>query len=229
MTMTDKDIEIINEITNQITFYGPLLIIISGTLGSLCNVITFTSRQLRFNSCAFYFLCSSIFDLFYLLFGGITRLMIDHFSNVLPNTSVLLCKCRTYLVVVIPSLSTIFIMLASMDRCLSTSNSRKWRNLSRINIAWRVAIITLVILMFSTSHILFLFELRAKDVNSNTYICGPRNNIYKIFISIYVFLIGPFMTYTIMFICTMITLIRIRTLKYRMGYSLNRRRKVYEK
>ncbi|CAF1124988.1 unnamed protein product [Rotaria sp. Silwood1] len=88
--MTDKNIEILNEIINQITLYVPLLIIISGTIGSLCNVITFTSRQLRFSSCAFYFLCSTIFDLLYLLFGGITRLMIDHFSNMLLNRSVLL-------------------------------------------------------------------------------------------------------------------------------------------
>ncbi|CAF4579844.1 unnamed protein product [Rotaria sp. Silwood1] len=149
--MTDKNIEILNEIINQITLYVPLLIIISGTIGSLCNVITFTSRQLRFSSCAFYFLCSTIFDLLYLLFGGITRLMIDHFSNMLLNRSVLLCKCRTYLVVVLPSLSTIFIMLASMD--------------------------------------------------------------------------SPFITYTIMLICTMTTLIRIRTSRYRMGFLDNRRRK----
>ncbi|CAF4690256.1 unnamed protein product [Rotaria sp. Silwood1] len=149
--MADKNIEILNEIINQITLYVPLLIIISGTIGSLCNVITFTSRQLRFSSCAFYFLCSTIFDLLYLLFGGITRLMIDHFSNMLLNRSVLLCKCRTYLVVVLPSLSTIFIMLASMD--------------------------------------------------------------------------SPFITYTIMLICTMTTLIRIRTSRYRMGFLDNRRRK----
>ncbi|CAF1449353.1 unnamed protein product, partial [Rotaria sp. Silwood1] len=72
--MTNKNIEIINEIINQTTLYIHLLIIISGAFGSVCNVITFISRQLRFNSCAFYFLCSTIFDLLYLVFGGITRL-----------------------------------------------------------------------------------------------------------------------------------------------------------
>ena len=210
---------------NWLTLYVPLLILSVGAVGTLCNVIIFTSKQFRRNSCAFYFLCSSVFDIFYLLFSGITRAMSDHFSDIFPNRSILFCKCRTYLVVTIPSLSTLFLMLASIDRCLSTSSSLKWRNLSRINVAWRVSILTLVLSLVSNCHVLFYYELEKKDVDVNLYKCVPHPGIYRIFIAIYLFLSSPFLTYTIMFICTVITLTRIRKSRYRVGSLYNRKSK----
>lgn len=224
-TTNDENIDNLNQIINYIIFYISLLIIGSGTIGSLCNIITFTSRKLCFNSCVFYFLCSTIFDLLYLLLSGITRILIDNFSSILPNASILFCKFRTYLVVVIPLLSTNFLMLASMDRCFSTSSTIKWRNFSRINIARRISLITLIISIFSTAHILFIYDLRKEDFMNDKYKCVPHNDIYKTFITICFFLINPFTTYTIMFVCTLITLTRIRTSKYRVGSLHNRRRK----
>ncbi|CAF3160856.1 unnamed protein product [Rotaria sp. Silwood2] len=139
--MTDNNILILNQVISGITLYVPYFTIIVGTIGSLCNLLTFTSRQLRDNPCALYFLCSAIFDLIYLTFGASTRLMSDHYSYILPRRSAVFCKVRTYLTVVIPALATLFITLASVDRCLLTSNSTKWRKLSRISISRYTAVL----------------------------------------------------------------------------------------
>ena len=42
--MVDKNVEIFDEVISKIAFYIPLLTIIVGTIGSLCNIITFTSK-----------------------------------------------------------------------------------------------------------------------------------------------------------------------------------------
>ncbi|CAF3666291.1 unnamed protein product [Adineta steineri] len=223
--MINKNIIISNTIINWTTLYIPLLTIIVGTLGSICNIITFSSKKLRYNSCAFYFLCSTIFDLIYLLFSSITRFMSDHYVNFLSNGPFLYCKCRTYLVVVMPILSSGFLMFASIDRFLSTSSSRKWRNFSKIHVAWRVSIITFVLVILSTSHVFFLFELQLKDINNKIYECVPHPGIYRIFVSIYLFLSSPFVVYTIMFICTISTCIRIRALRYRIKHLQYHRNK----
>jgi hypothetical protein len=220
--MANKDIKNPNEVINDIIFLIPFLTIMGGTLGSLCNIIIFTSRELRYNSCAFYFLCSTIFDLIYLLLSGIARLIIDHFPYLLVNQLFLYCKCRIYLVVVTPSLSTYFLMFASIDRCLSTSTSKKWRNFSHINIAWRIAILTLVFSLISNCHIIFFFELQREDVNSTVYKCVPADGIYTIFVSVYLLLSSPFLVYMIMFICTIITLLRIRTSRCQMRFLHNK-------
>jgi hypothetical protein len=50
-----------------------------GTLGSICNILIFTSKYFRLNSCSFYFLCSTIFDLFYLLISVLTRVINEYY------------------------------------------------------------------------------------------------------------------------------------------------------
>jgi hypothetical protein len=219
--MSEKDFAYINELMKNLTSYFSLLIIIVGMVGGFGNIIIFTSRKLRTNSCAFYLLCSTIFDLIYLLLSSITRLINDYFFL---NQSIFFCKCRIYLVVVIPTLSTYFIMLATIDRCLSTSTSKKSRHLNKVQMAWRISILTLIFSLVSTSHILFFFQLKKKGGNNNNNECVPDGGIYRTFISFYFFLINPLVVYTIMLICTIGTLIRIRTSRYRMRYLYNQRR-----
>jgi hypothetical protein len=220
--MSNKDIGNGNEVMNKIIFFVPVLTIVVGSFGSFCNIIIFRSKELRSNSCAFYFLCSTIFDLIYLLLSGITRLINDHFPILFLDESVMYCKCRTYLVIVTPTLSTYFLMFASIDRCLSTSTSKKSRYFIHINIAWRIAIFSLVFLLISNSHIFIFFELQRKNFKNNIYKCVPRDGIYRIFVSIYLLLSSPFLVYMIMLICTIITLIRIRRSRNRVRYSHNK-------
>ncbi|CAF1173372.1 unnamed protein product [Adineta ricciae] len=221
--MIGNNPEILYDIINWITFYASFLTIIIGTLGGLCNLLTFTSKQLRYNPCAFYFLCSTVFDMMYVLFGGTVRIMQDHYTNRLPTESNVFCKCRIYLVVALPTLSTSFLMVASIDRCLSTSNSSEWRQLSKMHIAWRVAIVTFLLALLSTAHILILYELHSKETDHMIYQCLPREGFYTKFMTLYSLSISPFLIYGIMFSCTLITLRRVRTLGYRMKMLCSKR------
>jgi len=65
--MSFKDLEILNEIIVNLTFYVPILMISIGTIRSVCNVLIFTSKELRFNSCAFFFYVQqySIYFIYY--------------------------------------------------------------------------------------------------------------------------------------------------------------------
>ena len=46
----------------------PFILLTFGTLGCLGNFLIFTSKRLRNNSCAFYFLCTAVFELLTLCF-----------------------------------------------------------------------------------------------------------------------------------------------------------------
>ena len=215
-----------NKIVNQISSYILLVIIAIGAMGSLCNIIIFTSKEFRLNSCLFYFLCSTIFDSFYLLISGITRLINDHYLHIKFDQSLFYCKCRTYFVVILRTLSTTFLMLSSIDRCLSTSRRRKWHHFSRRDLAWRMVLFNIIFLVIFNSHILFLFEIERKEMN--IFQCVPRIGIYRKFVSIYFFLSNPFLFYTIMFLSTIITLLQIRTTRYRIKFLHRQNRKRHE-
>ncbi|CAF3391115.1 unnamed protein product, partial [Rotaria sp. Silwood2] len=213
--MMDNNILILNQVINGITLYVPYFTIIVGTIGSFCNLLTFTSRQLRRNSCALYFLCSTIFDLIYLTFGASTRLMSDHYSYILPRRSVVFCKVRTYLAVAIPALATFFLTLASVDRCLLTSKSRKWRRLSCISIARHTAVLSVIFWLLCFCHMIVYYDLQLVDVNNNIYTCMPRSGAYTMFISVFILVCNTILFYIIMFAASVITLRNVRTSRHR--------------
>ena len=211
-------------VIDEMMYYIPLLTVVIGTLGSCCNIIVFTSRKFRLNSCVFYFLCSTTFDLMYLLISVLSRIIQISLNDLRLDESILFCKFRTYFVVLTPLLSTLYLMFASIDRCLSTSFSKKWRDLSDRNIARRISLFTLIFSLISSCHIIYFFELEKKDLGRNVFQCVPRGDIYKIFFGIFVLLSSSFVVYLIMFISTTITLIRIRKSQIRMGFLADQRR-----
>ena len=145
---SDSNAVLLKVITDNITLYCPLIIIAVGTLGSLGNFLTFTSIKLRKNSCSFYFLLATVFDLLTLDFGALTRLLADHFEVVLYHQVRLYCQIRQYLVNTLPALATLFIVLAALDRFMSTSSRRLYRSLATVqNARWIAAICTLICLL----------------------------------------------------------------------------------
>ena len=67
-------------LSNEISFYCSIIIITVGTIGCLCNFITFTSIKLRKTSCSLYFLGAAVFDLLTLDFGTLTRFLADYYG-----------------------------------------------------------------------------------------------------------------------------------------------------
>ena len=157
---SDARVSLLNLLSWNITLYGPLIIIVIGTIGCVCNFITFTSIKLRKNSCSFYFFVAAIFDLLTLDFGALTRLLGDHFGLAVYHQLQVYCKIRQYLVNILPALATLFIVLAAMDRFVSTSSKLVYRSWATIPYARRIAMISSIIWMASYLHYPFQAELR---------------------------------------------------------------------
>jgi hypothetical protein len=169
----------LEQITNGIIYIAPFILLIVGTSGCLGNLITFTSRQLNKNSCAFYFLSTTIFELLTLSFGLISRIA-DQYGSVLQKQSRIYCKIRYYFALTFPTIATYLLLMAAIDRCMSTSIAVKYRRFSRLKIAHRMVPLVIIMCMIGCSHTLIFVDHQP--------LCLPQLGLYSLFYSI--FLIG---------------------------------------
>ena len=154
MSTTTTVPTLIQTVTTGITYYSPIVLLIFGITGCLCNFITFTAPQLRKTSCAFYFLMAAIFELLSITFGLISRFAADHLGSTLINTDRAYCKLRAYLVSALPLVATYLILLSSIDRFMSSSVSARLRSFSQMKVAYRASGIAIAIGFISCVHIL---------------------------------------------------------------------------
>lgn len=178
------------------------------------NLLTLRTKKYRPNPCSFYLFVSTIFDSLYLSISIGTRL----FSRLHSRPSSLYCKCRTYLVVLCPLISTCFILFGSIDRCLSSCHSHRWRHWSDIRFAHRLTKITLLATFLSLMHVFFYFEIERFD---HLAVCVPRQGLYRTLFGIFVCLTSPFLLYSLMLLSTLSTLRRYQRLKNR--FQIHRR------
>ena len=174
---SNSDISLVNSLTEQVTLFGPIIVITIGTIGCLCNFVTFTSVKLRKNSCSFYFLGAAVFDLLTLDFGALTRLLADHFGFILYHQSQIYCKLRQYLVNILPALATLYIVLAALDRYMSTSDKLSYRSLATVHNAKRIASISSIICVLSYIHYPIFADLRPT--------CSLMTGTYGLFAVVY--------------------------------------------
>lgn len=164
-------------LSQNITFYCPIIIITIGNIGCICNFITFTSRKLSKSSCSRYFLYAAIFDFLTLNFGGITKLLGDHFEYSAENHSQFFCKIRLYFINFFPGSATCLIVLAAMDRLMSTSTQVAYRSLATVaKVKWITAF-SLFICSLSYIHYPLFADLRP--------LCTLQSGAYIVFTIIF--------------------------------------------
>lgn len=171
-------VNVIEMITEQMTYYGPIVIFIFGFFGCFGNFLTFTSPRLRKNPCAFYFLCVTLFEFLSLSFGLTTRFAADHYGYDWHHRSFVFCKIRAYLVSSIPLICTYLLLLSSIDRYMSSSMIVARRTFSEIRLAHRLALFVIVLGLLSCSHILLTYDLRPK--------CSTLHGSYALFDGMFV-------------------------------------------
>jgi hypothetical protein len=170
------EIASIKRIKTHITSYIPYIILVVGNIGCICNLITFTAKRLRRNSCGWYFLMSALFDFTVINFGLFTKLASEQYGSTLQNTNLAWCRIRTYLTWVLPSIATGYLVLASIDRCLSTSTNTRLRSFSQLKVAYRMTYVPIILYTLTTSHQLFYFIVPE---------CVPLPGTYSLFLSLY--------------------------------------------
>ena len=165
-------------VTDHLTFYGPIVLLLIGTISCLGNLLTFTARRLRNNACAFYFLCATIFEFFSITFGLLSRLATDHLRSQLQHTNTIYCKLRAYLISAMPLIATYCILLSAVDRFMSSSPHARHRSFSRMPVAFRSMLAAIVLGLVSCGHILISYDLRPR--------CATLPGLYAVFDGLFV-------------------------------------------
>ncbi|CAF3624064.1 unnamed protein product [Rotaria sp. Silwood1] len=165
--------------------YMIVILYIIGIIGSILNIITFIQKQIRNNSCSFYFLSSSIVDFFimniFILMEIITTFN-KSLSDFIYSTRVW-CKFGNYIMFLLPCLSSTYITLASVDRYCISSLNQTIRKLSNIKISRIVTCIVFLVWSLFGLHILIAYD-RIRDITINTDRCTLQTSSATVFIVI---------------------------------------------
>ncbi len=158
----------------------PIPLLIFGTLGNALNLYILTQKSLRLNSCSFYFLSSTIANLICLWCGLLTRLLSGY--NLDPTAwNSIVCKFRYFITYMSLALSACFLVYASADRWTSSNSNVHIRLFSRIHIAKRMVLYTLLIACILYSQAFYCYESIPNQIPTNCYcpniICRMFNDL----------------------------------------------------
>lgn len=135
----------------------PIPLLIFGTIGNILNILVLTRKSLQKNSCAFYFLASSFSNLACLWFGLFSRLLSGYHMD--PTTwNTIICKFRFYITYMALYLSSFFLLYASIDRWASSSSNAGIRLFSKIEVARRVVLFTVMFAMLFYSEVFYCYS-----------------------------------------------------------------------
>ncbi|UJR27707.1 hypothetical protein I4U23_008984 [Adineta vaga] len=141
--------------------YGTLSLFIIGIIGNLLSIYIFSRTHLRRNTCVLCLLLSSCFNLIILIFGVLLRCLMGYDIDLTYYSSIF-CSIRYYLIYVSQSTSLWLIVLACLDRYLSSSlnlSRRRWINLQR---TYYITLCILILSSLSYIEIFFCFEASSR-------------------------------------------------------------------
>ncbi len=172
-------------ISQQLSLYVGLILMVVGTIGNSLNILIFTSKNLRCNPCSLYFLFSSIANLPVIYVDMITQMLTRYFGIPSDTSSNFVCKLKYYIVETFRTLSATYIALASFDRYMSSSRKvthRRWSTIKRARI-----LITLITIFICGSYYHVPLYFNVKTLSDGTLSClGELSaNGYRLFSDIY--------------------------------------------
>lgn len=137
-------------IATYVTQWSVSLIVILGIGANSLNIIVLLRANLKKHSCVFYFIVLSINNLLYTTICITTNLLSNGFNINLEVYSSIFCEFSTFLLNFCPHFSVYILVLASIDRSLSSSLNPRARNLSHIRIArWSILFILIFTILFT--------------------------------------------------------------------------------
>ncbi|UJR17597.1 hypothetical protein I4U23_004493 [Adineta vaga] len=165
----------LNNVSFQINRYLGIFIFLFGAIGNIGNILVLSQKPLRSNPCTWLFLISSISSLMTVL-AGVTPRFLSTWSADLTNTNQFLCKLRIFIVFDSITIAFWLIMLATVDRWLSSSINANRRRMSTLKNAQRGAILIVIVSSAIQIQQLFCFEANLTytpiKCYSKTIICG---------------------------------------------------------
>lgn len=174
---TSSEVAWFNYLNIQMNRYFPLPFVIFGTIGLLLNIIIFTRRSLFGNSCVQYLLCNTLANIIVLYWVTVTRIFSDGYGIDLSIHSDLFCKIRYFLTYYSRTLSTWFIVLACIDRWLSSIQAHNRFN--SVRLARQTILIICIVCFISYFHVLFLFGIQITSLTAAPT-CYALTGIYRL-------------------------------------------------
>ncbi|CAF2816787.1 unnamed protein product [Rotaria sp. Silwood2] len=209
MSTNSTSLTTLLKIVQQISLTVNFLTIIIGTIGGICNFITFTTPKLRRNSCVFYLLCANTFQMISILIPISIRLLLGYFGDNLESQSIIFCKARYYLSFTLPALATFYMLLSILDRCLTTSSHAKIRAWSQIKVAYPLSFVVFIFGCIINIHIIVF------QVIYNNKCQISANSIYEVFLAVHIVFFISLLPHILMLILCLITFLNLKQRKTR--------------
>lgn len=173
-------INLLNAVSTQITRYGGFAIFLFGIIGNILNILVLSQRSLRSNPCAWLFFVSSVAYLIS-LFSGVFPRFLSTWDADFTSTNQFFCKLRIF--IYFDSLTVAFwlVMLATVDRWLSSSMNAIYRRRSTLRNAQRAVIAILILTSLLQTQQIFCYEANLVNTPLKCYTktvpCGILSDI----------------------------------------------------
>ncbi|CAF1209280.1 unnamed protein product [Rotaria sordida] len=184
----------LNNASTQLNRYFAIFIIIFGVVGNTINICVLSRRPLRSNPCAWLFLASSIANGIGIL-AGLTTRPLTTWSADLTNTNQFLCKLRAFLLFNAITIGSWLIMLATVDRWLSSNIDANKRQRSTLKNAQIVSLIFLLTFPLAVDK---LYSTITQSMPKSSLRITIENFVFNILLLVYNVSSGmPFYIYTL--------------------------------
>jgi hypothetical protein len=212
---SQSTIDYLNFVTSQLNRYIPIVFLVLGTIGNISNILVFTRPLLRNNPCSIYFISSSIINFFALYIGLVTPFL--GLYNLDPTQRInSLCKIRFYLRYSTITLSTWFILLACIDRYISSSSNINIRLWSSVPLAKRIVCVTgIICFIIPYTQVFYCYTV------TSTHVCTYENSICKLLNDVILLICNSGLPPLLMVLISVLT---IRNVKYSNRITAGRRR-----
>lgn len=154
----DSYIATLNIIQDNIVRYGYFILFVTGNIGCILNILVFTQRNYRKNSCSSYILANTFTNI--IIINTIMFLRFLNGFNIDPTkTSSFFCKFRLYMAQSTTILSRTYILLACIDRWALTSRNIRRRAFVQMKIAKILSSSSIIIWCLMALHIPFYQDI----------------------------------------------------------------------
>ena len=209
---SDSSLQVLSIISLQLNRIVPIVQLVLGTFGNIMNILIFTRRSLRTNPCSLYFLASSINNLFVLYVALLTRLLSSGWKIDPSNSSTTLCKLRIFFVYTSLCLIQWFVVLASLDRYLSSCHTAGTRQWSNVRNARRLILLTTCTISLAHIHTLIWWSV---DYIGDELYCNIFSHEYEVAFQIFFVIFSCMLPTVLMALLGVLTIWNVRILRRR--------------
>ena len=201
----------LNHISTQLQRYVAVATFIFGTAGNLLNCLVLSQRTLRSNPCTLLFLFSSMAGLVSILIGLNSRILASW--NTDPTGSIeVLCKLVPFTVYVSRTAFLWLIMLATIDRWLSSCANISRRQMSSVRNARRSAVGVTLLSIALYLHMLYCYQANLTDTPLR---CYGKNTTCRLMSDITYMCATIFFPLMMMALFGLMTIRNVRRMKHR--------------